>query len=531
MTIAISRLALVFVWIVCSRFFVSSTDATAEEYLAQGDQLLSSGSIHESISVYQQGLELIEQVYQQQDDNDDYLPPSLLTEISLHTNLATAWSSTGNDEQAAASYQDALVAYQTNIEHIVDKSLKAEIDLITAQTAFFLGMVYQDLPNASAKDAVDAYRYAFQLDPLHWAAVANLASVLHDDLANHDAALEAYNQAYNILTGDQEPTDPPAEPQYILSQLQYRIGLCLNHDVNRKCVIPDETTGESTIVDCSQQAAYAFHLAVEYDPDNESAKHMLATLTADASVERASNTYVKSLFDDYAKNFEHSLVQELGYTGYERLRRGFDRAFVKLAAAGGSMGSPESPTPVFDLVVDAGCGTGLVGEQFRNVSKTLIGVDLSEAILKQALEKRPNLYDETIADDVMKVFRDKKPISLIIAGDSYIYFGDLDPLFEAMKDGLEHGGFAAFTLENVDKESEETLATTKPDWRWQLTPSGRFAHRKTYVEQVGIDHDLHLVHHEPLVDFRFERGVGVQGHVFVLRKGIKSKLNPTSDEL
>jgi predicted TPR repeat methyltransferase len=51
-------------------------------------------------------------------------------------------------------------------------------------------------------------------------------------------------------------------------------------------------------------------------------------------------------------SFEHSLVKELGYTGYERLRRGFDRAF------GG-----QEKVPSFSVVVDAGCGTGLVGEQ------------------------------------------------------------------------------------------------------------------------------------------------------------------------
>jgi predicted TPR repeat methyltransferase len=47
-------------------------------------------------------------------------------------------------------------------------------------------------------------------------------------------------------------------------------------------------------------AANAFSLAMQYDPDNESAKHMLATVTADATMKRASNVYVKSLFDDYA---------------------------------------------------------------------------------------------------------------------------------------------------------------------------------------------------------------------------------------
>lgn len=54
----------------------------------------------------------------------------------------------------------------------------------------------------------------------------------------------------------------------------------------------------------------------------------------------------------WKQSFEHSLVQELGYDGYERLRRGFDRAF----------GGPDK-VPTFSLVIDAGCGTGLVGEQ------------------------------------------------------------------------------------------------------------------------------------------------------------------------
>ena len=136
-------------------------------------------------------------------------------------------------------------------------------------------------------------------------------------------------------------------------------------------------------------------------------------------------------------------MEELGYNGYERLRRGFDRA----------MGDKIEPFP---LVVDAGCGTGLVGEQFRNVSSYLIGVDLSQAILDEAEKMRPGLYDERIAADVMEVFRQRKPISMIVAADSYIYFGDLQPLFEAMVEGLGEDGIAAFTLENVDTETEQT---------------------------------------------------------------------------
>lgn len=214
------------------------------------------------------------------------------------------------------------------------------------------------------------------------------------------------------------------------------------------------------------------------------------------------------------QSFEHSLVEELGYNGYQRLRRAFDRAF-------------QMKPPTFEVVVDAGCGTGLVGEQFRNVSKHLIGVDLSEAILIEAEKARPGLYDEKLVGDVTEAFIEKSPISLITAADSYIYFGDLEPLFDAMQKGLKEDGFAAFTLESVDKETAEALDSSKPGWRWQLTASGRFAHNRNYVQEMGTAHDLHLFHYEPLENFRHEGGKGVSGHIFILQK----RTTASKDEL
>jgi predicted TPR repeat methyltransferase/Tfp pilus assembly protein PilF len=477
---------------VCVSAISGSTYTSPDEFLALGDSALTNGEDEEAIEFYQQGIAMVTE--------DDV---SLLTELSLHTNLATAYSSTGQEQMAAKAYEHALISYKNSIGDIVDEAVKRDAGDIAAQAAFFIGMVYQDM--GQPRDAAEAYEYANTLDPLHWASVANLGSVLHDELRKHREAVVAYNKAYNILTDmEHEPTDPPPESHFILSQLQYRIGLCISHDLTQKCKLQDNPDSELT---CKELATHAFALAVEFDPDNDSAKHMLATITADATVKRASNTYVKSLFDNYAQNFEHSLVQELGYTGYERLRRGFDRAF------GGT-----EKVPTFSKVVDAGCGTGLVGEQFRNVSQHLIGVDLSQGILDEAVKVRPTLYDQVLVGDVTQVFRDQKPISLIIAADSYIYFGDLDPLFESMQEGLKDGGYAAFTLENVDVENEKMLADTKPDWRWQLTASGRFAHRKEYALSVGQAHQLELMHYEKLDDFRFEKGVGVQGHIFVMKK-------------
>lgn len=444
--------------------------ASLEDILSQADDFLVQGDTHNAIDLYQQGIDASV-------EDDDY---SLTVLLSLYTNLGTAISSIGDDEQAVEHYKAAIEVYRTEIGSIVEKSAKAEATDIVVSAAFYLGMAYQDL--GRAKDAVGAYDVAVQWDPLHWAAAANKGSVQQDVLKDYRNALVSYNQAYRILAGDEMPTDPPEEPNRALSQLQYRIGLCISYDTNQKCVVED-TPNETK--DCRELATHAFALAVQYDPNNEFAKHMLASMTADVSMTRASNEYVKALFDEYAGNFEHSLVKELQYTGFERLRRGFDRAM-------------SNETILFETVLDAGCGTGLVGEQFRNISKTLIGVDLSQAILDQAVLQRPGLYDEMIAGDVIEAFRDKAPLSLIIAADSYIYFGNLDPLFFSMSEGLEVGGLAAFTLENVNLDDEKILEASKGDWRWQLTASGRFAHRKEYVEEVARRHSFTTQHYEPL---------------------------------
>ena len=62
------------------------------------------------------------------------------------------------------------------------------------------------------------------------------------------------------------------------------------------------------------------------------------------------------------------------------------------------------------------------------------------------------------------------------------------------------------------------LKDTKADWRWQLQPSGRFAHNKDYVISVGKDHSLQTVHYEAMDGFRKEGQTDVRGHIFIMQK-------------
>lgn len=474
-----------------SRYDINVDDVSQEKILNLADTSLSQNDLPSALKYYQQGIKNINE----KEDN-------ILTSLSLYTNLGTAYSASGDELKALEMYRNAILLYSGQSEKIVEESTKKSASDITAQAAFFLGMTQGALGNH--RKSADAYAFAAELDPYHWAALANLGSVLQDHLKEPAEALLVYNKAYDILTQTEvEPTDPPEDPNYVISQLQYRIGLAITFSENQKCVMQDDQT---KAVPCAEMAANAFNYALELDPTNDNARHMLASVTADATMSRASNTYVTQLFEDYAGNFEHSLVEELGYNGFQKLRKAFDKAF----------GSKKAP--LFDLVVDAGCGTGLVGEQFRDISKHLVGVDLSPSIIEEAKKARPELYDETLVGDVTDVFRAKKPVSMIIAGDSYIYFGDLTPLFQSMKEGLMDGGIAAFTLENAPDEFAQLLQESKPDWRWQLQPSGRFAHNKEYVEKVGKKCSLEVLHYEEMRGFRKEGSNDVNGHIFIMQK-------------
>jgi predicted TPR repeat methyltransferase/Flp pilus assembly protein TadD len=464
-------------------------------FLNQGDESLASNDFITAIQHYKEATAQIQEV------------DSIISVLSLYTNLATALSASGDEFEAVKYYRDAILYHSEHIEHIVDDSERREASNIAAQAAFFLGMTHEELKNY--RKAADSYAYAASLDEYHWASYANLGAILQDHLKESAEALAVYNKALDILTQrTTEPTDPPEYPELVLSQLHYRIGLAITYAEKQKCVRQDNQDE----VPCKEMAANSFKLAIELDPNNEEARHMLASVTADATFTRASNTYVTKLFEDYAGNFEHSLVQELGYDGFQRLRKAFDKALE-----GEGISS-------FKIVVDAGCGTGLVGEQFRNVSDYLVGVDLSPSILEEAQRTRPGLYDEVIVGDVTEVFRAKAPLSMIIAADSYIYFGDLVPLFESMEQSVAESGILAFTLEDAPDDMQEQLSSIGA-WRWQLQPSGRFAHNKDYIKQVGSSHSFETIYYESMRGFRHEVGVPVNGHIFIMRKMPSNKRN------
>ena len=184
-------------------------------------------------------------------------------------------------------------------------------------------------------------------------------------------------------------------------------------------------------------AVAAFRAALAADAsDCHGAALQLARLGAADPAPAMTPGYVRSLFDQYAANFDQALVEGLDYRGPQMLREA-------LRAAAAARGRPFR----FARVLDLGCGTGLAAEALRAECNAIVGVDLSPAMVAAA--RRKGVYAEVVVGDLNEFVATQTEGScdLIIAGDAFVYLADLAPICRAVARTLAPDGLFAFTAE------------------------------------------------------------------------------------
>lgn len=187
-------------------------------------------------------------------------------------------------------------------------------------------------------------------------------------------------------------------------------------------------------------AVEAFRGAVTADPtDRHGAALQLARLGAADPAAAMTPAYVRSLFDQYAANFDQALVEGLGYRGPQMLREA-------LRAATASRGRPFR----FGRALDLGCGSGLVAQALHAHCDAIVGVDLSPAMVAAA--RRKGLYADVAVGDLMGFLagQAESACDLIVAGDVFVYLADLAPVCRAVARALAPDGLFAFTVETYE---------------------------------------------------------------------------------
>jgi predicted TPR repeat methyltransferase len=89
--------------------------------------------------------------------------------------------------------------------------------------------------------------------------------------------------------------------------------------------------------------------------------------------------------------------------------------------------------------IDLGCGTGLMGARLRDKVETLVGIDLSAAMVAETARK--GIYDHVEkAELVAFLATQHETADLITAADVFIYCGALPPVLDAVVPALRPGG-------------------------------------------------------------------------------------------
>jgi len=211
-----------------------------------------------------------------------------------------------------------------------------------------------------------------------------------------------------------------------------------------------ETYGRALSAAGEHERAAAFYRDwLAQEPGNPYVQHHLAAALGQTP-ERASDAYVEQVFDQFAASFDAHLAT-LQYRAPELVADALRAAL---------------PPPASQLAVaDLGCGTGLCGPLLRPWARSLVGCDLSSAMLERAAPRR--VYDELHKAELVQFLAGRPAaFDLLVSADTLIYFGELAPVFAAAHAALRPGGALVFTLEALDDAAAD----------WRLTESGRYAH-------------------------------------------------------
>lgn len=413
---------------------------------------------------------------------------------------------------------------------------------------FNLASLLQDRNNLlQNKDELNEARGLYQrlllLEPNSVDALSNLGSLEHLS-GNYVEAISSYKKSIDIIIKSSSNDN-----HELLSSLYEHYGRAVLRIAETEKLLVNSTNINTTNFDkidnLMNEAQQLLNSSLHYNSKNSVAKHMLMSILADKNnctndIEnyQASDDYITKLFDDFSISFESSL---------EKLEYHAPSLLVKAIK--------ELNQSTYSLLLDIGCGTGLVGILIAEYSNELnimysTGVDLSPKMLSIAALKKVNdkkvynsLYSGgmttfidnlsnlrnnkiiyNVADHDKNVINvddgfDKKFIDrnllqqypiLVIAADVFVYVGDLDPVFTSLSDLRKNSNndIFAFTTEMLPEDN-----TNKG---FKLQQNGRYCHKKSYLDDLVKRHNFNIVTYKSVI-LRKELNNDVHGHLYIVK--------------
>lgn len=355
-------------------------------------------------------------------------------------NLGNVLRESGRLEEAQERYREVLEISPEHVDALVN-----------------MGVVQNGLRNTS--EALEYLKKALAVDPEHAAAWHNLGN-LYSQKKLYDEARSAFEKAAELAPADTKPFKE-------IAKVLYKAG-------NKK------------------EAVKTLERVLDRNPEDEIARHMIASFGGVETPERASDLYVTETFDNFAASFDESLAR-LKCIAPQLV----SDELIRLTSSDRKID-----------ILDIGCGTGLCGPIVKPLASILVGVDLSPGMLQKARQR--DTYD-SLHEAELTEFMLKSDVTYdaVICVDTFVYFGKLEEAFVAAESILNAGGHLIFTVERHTRDE------CSDDYR--LHHHGRYSHIDEYLQRALAATGLLVQSLTPVIP-RTEFGEPVSGLLVVARK-------------
>ena len=397
--------------------------------------------------------------------------------LTINNDYAEAHYNLGVVLKEMGKLGEAITSYKRALEHKPDY----------AEALYNLGNALNEC--GELEEAIASYRETITIKPDYAEAYSNLGNVLKK-IGKPNEAEFSYRKALAIRPDY-------AEAHSNLGAVLRELGRLNDAEESYKKALsikPDFAETHSNLghvlhaLGKFNEAAESLRKAVGIEPDLPGVQHRLNALLG-ITTDFAPRQYVEDVFNSYAKKFDNHLVNVLKYDAPIMLKK----ALLDLGLA----------QRKYKNVIDLGCGTGLSGLEFRDIAETLIGIDLSEEMVRKAEQK--NIYDQLYVDDIVgRLEILKTQFSLFISSDVFAYIGDLLPLFSCIKRHSTQNSLLVFSTEHTD------------DGDFILRNTARYAHSKDYILSIAKQQGFRLEFFTTC-NLRYERDGWIIGGLFVLK--------------
>jgi len=287
----------------------------------------------------------------------------------------------------------------------------------------------QQMGNDSA--AAMAFQKVLKLDPNRFEALANLAHILMEE-GRWEPAHALLQRACAL------------RPE--VADLHLKAAICL------------DSLGRFDEAETAARKAQAL------DKENRLAMSLfLAKLGREIVPARASDAFIKQMYNAGRADLWGLTGGDQRYLGAEMVADALS-AFIDQKVD----------------ILDAGCGTGLVGDLVKRYASRLDGVDLSHDMLDKARDK--GIYDTLHQTDIVGFFASHRAnYDVITCAATLIHFGDLEEAFQAAAIALRPSGLFIFTVFPNDQSPNEFAVSAFAGG----AASGLYEHGKHYIERTA----------------------------------------------